>query len=405
MNFSRHSKSARLLFTLSVTVLVAAQVPSLIAADAQATDSEPHNSAAADAATRLLSGFDPNSPESIARVPELIRLMQDDGTPHVLRQQLGMALGRIGKPAAAAVPILVRLLHETRTTSISTRPWALKSLGLFGDLAATAVPQLSRELSDRSRTRDDRVLVADVLGQIGTTAALQTLARELLRQQSDSADSEALLRQVIVDAIAQAGPQGVVALPALIRMTSDRNSDVRRKACHAIGMLGPQAELSLDPLLDRLVLDENAAVRDAAASSLAKIGPAAVPVLTRVMESGDPELQWRAARSLKAIGPRAASAVEVLQQTFDSQDGHVRIESLEAVWRIRRDAKLVAEPLVRELSSPDRQLRRHASRLLIEIDELPAAAMARLQALAADSKRDASRTAGYVLRELARRKR
>ena len=360
--------------------------------------------AVADAeAERLLQGLDPKSPQAIDRIPQLIGLIRDAAAPKVLRQQAGMLLGRIGKPAVAAIPALIRLLRDPETPANATRSWALKSLGLFGELAADAVPQLSRELSDRSRSQDDRILIADVLGQIGTLAALQALSTELLRPQSEYTNSEALLRQVMVDAVALTGPRAIVALPALTRMTADRNADVRRKACRAIGQIGPRADLSLDPLLERLVLDETPAVRDAAAAAMGKIGPAAVSMLIDVMDSGDAELQWRAARSLQTIGSRAQPAVESLQRAFCATDARVRIESLEAAWRIRNDPKLVAGPLIQELSSSDRQIRRHASRLLVEIDPLPASALMQLRAHAADRRRDDSRAASYVLRERARR--
>jgi len=400
---STRLKSLRRLVAVIATML--AVVPTHVA-DSQdhAPDSHRLPRAVADAeAERLLRGLDPKSPQAIDRIPQLIGLIRDETAPKVLRQQAGMLLGRIGKPAVAAVPMLIRLLRDPETPADATRSWALKSLGLFGELAADAVPQLSRGVSDRSRSQDDRILIADVLGQIGTAAALQALSIELLRPQSEHTNSEALLRQVMVDAVALTGPQAIVALPALTRMTADGNADVRRKACQAIGQIGPRAELSLDPLLERLVLDETPAVRDAAAAAMGKIGPAAVSMLIDIMGSGDAELQWRAARSLQTIGPRAGSAVESLQRAFRVVDPRVRVESLKAVWRIRGDPKLVAGRLIQELSSPERQVRRQASLLLIEIDPLPAQAMMQLQIRAADRTRDGSREAGYVLRERARR--
>lgn len=347
----------------------------------------------------LLEGLDPKSPLAVACVPQLIAAISDKTVPVVLQQQAGMMLGRIGQPAEAAVPILIEAMQH----SSAARPWALKSLGLFGDLAAESVLQLSSDLADRSRSHADRILVADVLGQIGTAAAVQALARELLRPETSDSPADALLRQVAVDAVAQARVRGIVALPALIRMTSDRNSEVRRKACDAIGGLGPRAELSLDSLLERLVLDDNHAVRDAAAMALAKIGPAAVPVLVRLVESGEAELQWRAAGALRRIGSRAATAGDALLRATDSDDDRVRLESLEAVWVIRGDAGEVAPRLLGELSASERQIRRRASELLITIDPLPQAVADQLEMLAQGKNREQSRAARYVLRERVRR--
>lgn len=157
-----------------------------------------------------------------------------------------MLPGRIGKPAAAAVPVLLRL------RSGSDRYWALKSLGLFGEVAASAVDQLAPELHDPSRGYSDRILVADVLGQIGTGPAIEALGRELVQsgrsQPGDSRSGDAasqLLIKTMLDAIALAGPRAVGALPAIVRSLENPDCEIRRKACQAIGQLGPRAESSI----------------------------------------------------------------------------------------------------------------------------------------------------------------
>lgn len=352
---------------------------------------------------QLLTDLDPQSQKAADAVPRLIAAIQDETVSPTLRRQAGMTLGRIGEPARRAVPVLMQLAQGARSRDADVRFWAAKSVGLFGSLAAEAVPALSADLADRAGTPEDRILVADVLGQIGTAAAVQELARELLRKRESTESPETLLLEVAVDAIAQAGVNGIVALPALIRVTAHHKSSVRRKACVAIGRLGPRAELSLDPLLERLVLDDDPAVRDAAAAAMARIGPAAVPLLIRLVGSGEPELQWRAAHALQRIGPRADAALAALQKSAKDDDVQVRIESLDAIWRISGDSEAIALPMVQELSTSDRQLRRRASQLLIELRPLSAAAVSRLRKIAGDGSHDAARTAGYVLREIERR--
>ena len=257
---------------------------------------------------KLLVGLDPNGSQARVAVPRLIAVISDDELSDVVRRQTAMMLARIGDPAREAVPILIELRSDKRSDESGVRFWATKSLGLFGSVAAGAVPILSKELADAMHPAGERLLVADVLGQIGTGPAVQSLARELLRPRDSSDSAETQLLEVAIDAIGQAGPEGIVALPALIRTAAHSRPDVRRKACRTIGRLGPRAELSLDPLLERIVLDDDPAVRDAAAAAMARIGPAAVPVLVRLLDSGLPELQWRAAQSLAPIGPRLVSS-------------------------------------------------------------------------------------------------
>lgn len=351
----------------------------------------------------LLSDLDPRSSKAIESVPRLISTIQNDVVPGVVRRQAAMMLARIGEPASDAIPILIELRDGSTAADPNVRFWATKSLGLFRSTAAEAVPVLSRELADLNIPTSERLLVADVLGQIGTGPAVQALARELLRPRDASQPDETLLLEVAIDAVAQAGPEGVVALPALIRVTEHARPAVRRKACVAIGGLGPRAELSLDPLLTRIVLDDDPAVRDAAAAALARIGPGAVPVLIRLVESNSPELQWRAAHALRQIGPRAETALDALQQATRSTDARVRVECLDAIWGIGKEPKAVADALIVELSNTDRQVRRRASELLINLTPLPAALMQRLKTIAADRSHDAWRAAGYVLRERLRR--
>ena len=363
----------------------------------------------------ILRTLDPaNAAEAKRHVSSLITVIADDRCPVVLRQRAGMLLGRIGEPASAAVPVLLRL----RTGH--NRYWALKSLALFGEVAADAVKPLAAELHDSSRDFSDRILVADVLGQIGTGAAIEALGRELLRGERASAGdsssgvtSARLLTKTMLDAIALAGPKAVGALPAIVRSLENADSEIRRKACRAIGQLGPRAEPAIDSVFERLVLDDRPEVKDAAAEALGRLGPSAVPVLTRVVREAPPNLQWRAARTLgrfgstwtgtridprRGLGESSRAVVRDLVKLFESEAAQVRIESLESVWRIQRRAGQVVTPLMAELGSRDRQIRIAAIRLLVEIDELPATARASLAKLSAELSVH-GRSARQVLRK------
>lgn len=361
--------------------------------------------------------LDPCSPLASQHVPSLTTVVASPHCPAVLRQRAGMLLGRIGMPASDAVPVLIGLLDGV------DRPWAMKSLGLFGEVAAPAVGQLASELRDESRGIEDRILVADVLGQVSTGPAIEALGRELLRDGSlvavtntgsQDAAGTRLLRKTMLDAIALAGPKAVGALPALLRSLEDPDSETRRKACQAIGQLGPRAEPAIDSVVERLALDEAAEVQDAAAETLGQLGTAAVPVLIRVLRDAPPDLQWRAAKSLgrfgetwlgpgrldptRRLGTASEEVARELTLLFESKDARVRIESIEAVWRIQRRADAVALPLVAELNSIDRENKKTATRVLIELPDLPDDVRSRLQELR-DGSSSASRPASEILRQ------
>ena len=364
-----------------------------------------------EATIRTLAPTDPAAKE---HVDSLVAVVASTGCSNVLRQRAGLLLGRIGQPAAKAVPVLEKLLAGP------DRYWAMKSLGLFGEVAAKTVKRLSTELRDESRGVEDRILIADVLGQIRTGPAIEAIGRELLRGNARAATASVetrLLTKTMLDAIALSGPKAAGALPALLRSLEHPDSEIRRTACRAIGRLGPRAEPAIDSILERLVLDEASEVQDAAAEALGQLGAGAVPVLLRVLRDAPPDLQWRAARSLgrfgevwlgpgrldprRSLGSHSKEVVRELSAQFESDDGRVRIESLTAAWRVGRRVNLVAMPLLRELTSTERASRRAATRLLTALPTLPGEVAAKLHELK-EGGSVASRPAAEILRRRAR---
>lgn len=357
----------------------------------------------------------PTDPEAQKHVDILTAVAASSDCSTVLRQRAGLLLGRIGRPAAKAVPVLEELLDGP------DRYWAMKSLGRFGEVASGSVKRLSTELRDESRGVEDRILIADVLGQIQTGPAIEAVGRELLRGSARSSTEKRearLLTKTMLDAIALSGPKAVGALPALLRSLEHPDSEIRRKACKAIGRLGPRAEPAIDLILERLALDDVSEVQDAAAEALGQLGDRAVPVLLRVVRDGRPDLQWRAARSLgrfgevwlgpgrldprRSLGSRSQAVVEELTAQFESEDGRVRMESLTAAWRIGHRASLVAAPLLLELTSTERANRRAATQILIEMPALPDAVTLKLEEMK-QSGSVASRPAAEILRQRTRR--
>lgn len=363
----------------------------------------------------LLSELDPSSRQAAEAVPILLAALRDSETDATLRERSATMLARIGEPARAAVPVLIRILNRSGETLLSnsrrdnvsaaeeTGYWCMKSLGLFGNVAADAVPSVTRFLRSPATSPKLELLAADTLGQIRTSGAVGILTAELMKLGWKNDYNSGLLRQTIIDGLASAGPLAVGAIPALIRTAEDDNSDVRRKACEALGALGPRAEGAMDSLLERLILDEDAAVQDAAANALAQVGQPAVESLIDLLERGGPELQWRAAKALGQVGAQAKTGVESLERAFENQSPKVRIEAVDAVWKISRDSRTVGSALVKCLSEDDRQVRRRAAGMLVELEPLPRETSAAIAELAASGDSNGRRAAEYVIRERSRR--
>lgn len=364
---------------------------------------------------RLLANLDPTTDAAATAVPHLLAVLQNPLSDPVVRERSAKMLARIGEPARDAVPLLVQILRTAETSgsaqnavSVSTGQtavpyWAMKSLGVFGTVAADAVPAIAAILNDQDSSAELRILAADTLGQIASPAAAGVLTTELMKPRADDENSSLVLRQTIIDSLALTGPLATGSIPALTRAAEDPYPGIRRKACEAIGALGPRAEGGLSPLLERLILDDDPAVKDAAADALAELGTPAVQPLTDLLEHGEPELQWRAARALGLIGITAKPSIPQLTRTFTSSSARARMEAINSVWKITGNARLVEAPLVIELSSEDRQIRRRAAQLLIEPDSLSAATIQILNRLSLSGRDHAARAAEYVIRERARR--
>jgi HEAT repeat protein len=364
---------------------------------------------------KLLSELDPSSRQAAEAVRVLFAALRSPDTDAGLRERSSAMLARIGEPAHAAIPVLIEILERSAETksSVSTSEelqigadpcyWVMKSLGLFGSVAADAVPSVARFLRSPKASSKLRVLAADTLGQIRTSASIGILTAELMKPRRFSNYESIVLRQTIIDGLALAAPLSVGAIPALVRATEDSNADIRRKACDAIGALGSRAEGGMNSLLERLILDEDAAVKDAAANALAQVGQPAIDPLVNLLERGDAELQWRAAKALGQTGKVAKLVIPQLKDAFGHASIQVRIEAVDAVWKISRDASVVDSHLLNFLSDDDRQIRRRAARLLVELDPLLGETSAALQKLASSGSTNGRGAAAYVIRERSRK--
>ncbi len=364
---------------------------------------------------KLLSDLDPTSKAAAEAVPVLLAALREPTTEASLKERSAKMLARIGEPALEAIPILIEILERPQPmpdtdspvadsmAATEVRYWAMKSLGLFGTAADSAVPAVRIFLTSSETSPQIRLLAADTLGQIRSPAAAGVLTEELMKPRREDGNDAVIIRQTIIDSLAASGPLAVGAVPGLSRATEDPNVDIRRKACEALGALGPRAEGAIAALLERLILDDDDAVKDAAANALGQLGTPAVKPLVNLLERGEPELQWRAARALGQIGRAAKLSVPLLKQSFGNSSAEVRIEAIDAVWKITRDAVMVAAPLVKELSADNRQVRRRAAQFLIEQDQLPDDVSANLVRLSESGSENAARAAAYVIRERARK--
>ena len=303
-----------------------------------------------------MKGLDPSGPQAAENVPPLIELIQSESIPEFTRRQAAITLGRIGKPAADAVPVLRQLLAET--DSDSTRLWILKAFTLFGGTAGAASSEVAQFVRDADQTHLIRVAAIEALCRMGPQhpQVMQTLL-DGVRGNLDTrnAVSRRELQMAAAEVLGLLGADAAPALPDLIRAAESDWDLLRLSAVTTLGHIGPQSEIAIPALADVILFDDAPEVRDAAAVSLGAIGTAAVPTLTQLASVRDPEVRERALIGAIAIGP---VGVPVLKFLLDDADLELRIRAADQLISRDETSRRAATVLLLGMTvAPPRQQR------------------------------------------------
>jgi len=233
------------------------------------------------------------------------------------------ALG--GDPDALAERLLAR--------AIDPKGPSTEHAVALGELGPAIVPALSRGLwTVDKRTRQVCLLA---LGRIGTDAhAAVPSVLGLLRDPDTDIRRDAL---AVLRAIND--PR---AIPAVKQTLQYRDADARQYAAFALIGLGGDPSDVMPIVVAELKNDDNRRA-GLAATLVGELGPegaAAVPALTALLSRDDPDLTIRVAMALAAIGPAAKDAVPALKKRLagDKHHGHeIGLDIAIALWRIARD--------------------------------------------------------------------
>ena len=317
-----------------------------------------------------VKNLSPDNPANKAAVPGLIAILKDRDVPWHTRRQMANMLGRFGKTATEAVPVLIELLDEDPTLEHAPRIWATKALSLFGPEARAAAPKLMALLKDSKLPVAERQGALEALAHIGGAhpraipALVETLNLPPAQQTATAKADTDTLRELAVESIALVGKDAAIAVPVLLRFLNDAREPMRRKTVTALGRIGPAAQLAIPWLVESLAFDESPAVRDAAETALAEIGKPAVPALVHLLDDQEAELRRRAAGSLGQMKAQAKSAVPQIEARLKDADPEVRYTAARSLWQITGRAEAALPVFVETLKSSDRQLRIAAFRTL-----------------------------------------
>ena len=256
-------------------------------------------------------------------LPRLLALLRDRALcGSGPRYRVQQTLANIGREA---VQPLMSLLEDD---AVLVRTRAIRTLGLMGARARLAVPALITRAENG--TLAERVLTAQTLGRIGPAAAAAVPAlRSLLRDRD-----RAVLRETI-DALGSMGCEAESGVPDLGRLLLDSGLNMHFKwwVADALTAIGGASV----PVLIRALKHPDEEVRESVAGRIGCLGresQVVVSILTDSLFDADVGVRSAAARSLRSIGPKAATAVPRLKRLLDDPCVVVRDNAETAITAI-----------------------------------------------------------------------
>ena len=141
------------------------------------------------------------------------------------------------------------------------------------------------------------------------------------------------------------------SLPLLRRLLNRGDEDLDLRTFKIIQRIGPPAI----PLLVELLRHDEVSLRRSALNELIDLVPdteSIQPALRRSLRDEDVVVAGDAARALGALGPRASPSVRALVQTLSHEDPYVRIYAAEALASIGPKASAATRDLARALGDP-----------------------------------------------------
>ena len=167
------------------------------------------------------------------------------------------------------------------------------------------------------------------------------------------------------------------SLPLLRRLLNRGDEDLDLRTFEIIRRIGPPAI----PLLVELLRHEQVSFRRFAADALIDLAPDTEwiqPALRRALRDEDSEVAGDAARALGALGAKASPSVRALVTTLSHEDGYVRIYAAEALASIGPKAAAATANLATALDDPIPGVRWAAGEALASIGPAALSAVPRL---------------------------
>lgn len=277
---------------------------------------------------------------------------------------------RFGPDAAPAVPVLVKLLKDSKHPHRSSICEALGEIGLKPELC---LPALAPAIDDKDN------------GGV-RSSAMRAIARLIAKNDLDAKPwipqflarlpkEESYNRDSVVNALKELGPKAAPATPQLVALLTDESEFFRKRVAVALGEIGPGAKDAAPALLEAIKtwkepddaiealgkikhggdefavlvpkLFENIGLRHVTLEALGSMGSAAAPAtphIVKLLESSADNERYGAAETLGKIGEGAKAAVPQLKQiATDDKQEYVRRIASDALNKVAPNDPALAE--------------------------------------------------------------
>ena len=331
-------------------------------------------------------------------LPQLIDLLKD-GVPDPVREAAVTALGKLGKEAKVAVDQVVHLLANSRPALSSH---AIRALGNIGCADERVRSVLVNFWLSPLQLQSGTAQVAIALCKLHITVPnlFATVTRTLV------ANPDAGLRKAAAEALAWCGKNETDVVPALLTASlNDTNDEVRLMAQAGLDQMRLSKEKAIH-LCSKQLGDSSYAE-----AALRKSGQLAVPGLIEALESDEPDIRVKAARTLGCLGEAAVDAAPALTAVLKDKNLDVRLAVVKGLWNITKTGDVVVPVLIDMLEAkggadPDagetrRRFLQTVMEALSRIEPPPAAAVPALTAMAKDSNRHIRESALLTLQKIA----
>jgi len=274
----------------------------------------------------------------VEAVPGLIEALKDDKVAYWAL----IILRDIGPAAKDAIPAIIEKLNDKKP---EIRREAVLTLGVFGEAAVPAVPQIVALLGDEHAATAATFVLGE-LGQIPKDAEATVRA--------NAKSSNEMLSTASLWALARIHPEDKElrrdTTEVLVTRLRGKDPFVRVAAARALAALPPAPEITA-PIWEKALKDADETTMRHAMDALAALGAPAVPRLIDALKYE--KFRVDVVYALGRIGPAAAPATSALAKLVDDKNSRVAHEAIIALGNIGPAAKDAVQALVRALNQAD----------------------------------------------------